>query len=371
MSGPGVAFMGVGFTPIERTPTRTALGYALDAALDAITDAGLTRDDIDGYVGSAAAPTPGAAHTDGADEVSMYLMTRGLGLSGLGWIADVQGMPAGMAVAAASAIRAGDCRYVLGVRVMYRLPDRRYGAGSGGTALGEDQYTLPFGAGPGGTRFATAARRYLELSGARREDLYEVVATARRHAALNPGAVWRDRAVSRQEYLDARMIADPLCLYDCDLPVCGAGAFVLAAADRAGHGPHRPAYIAGWSNWTRPPEAVFSHSGRPRERIDVAQLYDGYSSFVYHWLEELGWCKPLQAWRFVSEGRTALGAELPVNTFGGSLGEGRLHGIGHLREAILQVSGRAGARQVPEARDCLVQIGPPDKAWSMVVSADG
>jgi acetyl-CoA acetyltransferase len=174
-----------------------------------------------------------------------------------------------------------------------------------------------------------------------------------------------------QEYLDARMIADPLCLYDCDLPVCGAGAFVLSTADRASHGRHPAAHIAGWSNWTQAPEAVFEHSARPRESIDAAQLYDGYSSFVYHWLEELGWCKPLEAWRFVSDGRTALGAELPVNTFGGSLGEGRLHGIGHLREAVLQVTGRAGARQVPAARNCLVQIGPPDKAWSMVVSADG
>ena len=367
----GVAFMGVGFTPVEREPTRSALGYALDAALDAIADAGLRPGDIDGYVGSAPAPTPGAAHADGADEVSMYLMTRHLGLTGLGWVADVQGMPAGMAVTAAAAIRSGECRYVLGVRVMYRLTDRRYGASSVGAALGETQYELPFGAGPGGTRFATWLRRYLELSGAGRADLYEVVANARRNAALNPVAVWRDRPLARADYLDARMIADPLCLYDCDLPVCGAGAFVLSTARCAADGPHRPAHLAGWSNWTRPPGAVFEHSRRPRDRIDVAQLYDGYSSFVYRWLEELGWCEPLQGWRFVSDGRCALRGELPVNTFGGSLGEGRLHGIGHLREAVLQVSGRAGARQVPGARNCLVQIGPPDKAWSMVVSADG
>jgi acetyl-CoA acetyltransferase len=342
----------------------------MDAALDAIADAGLRPCDIDGYVGSAAAPTPSAAHADGADEVSMYLMAERLGLRDLGWIADVQGMPAAMAATAAAALRTGDCRYVLGVRVMYNLPDRRYAASPGGRALGEDQFKLPFGAGPGGTRFAIRLRRYLELAGARREDLYHVVAAARAHAARNPVAYWRDRALSADEYLGARMIADPLCLYDCDLPVCGAGAFVLSTADRAEHGPHRPARIAGWSNWTQPPEAVFAHSGRPREEIDVCQLYDGYSSFIYHWLEELGWCKRYEAWRFVADGRTGPGSELPVNTFGGSLGEGRLHGIGHLREAVLQVSGRAGPRQVSDARNCLVQIGPPDKSWSMVVSAD-
>jgi acetyl-CoA acetyltransferase len=366
----GVAFLGVGFSSVDRRPRHSALGYAMDAALDAINDAGLRREDIDGYVGSPSAPTPGAAHADGADEVSMYLLTRRLGLTGLGWVADVAGMPVAMAVSAAAALRAGDCRYVLGVRVMYRLPDRRYGASPGGGALGLDQFGLPFGAGPGGTRFATELRRYLERSGARREDLYHVVAAARRHAAGNPVAIWRDRAVSASEYLAARMIADPLGLYDCDLPVCGAGAFVLTTAERAAHGPHRPVHIAGWSNWTRPPESVFEHAGVPRKRVDLAQLYDGYSSFVWHWLEELGWCGPHQAWRFVADGRTGPGGELPVNTFGGSLGEGRLHGIGHLREAVLQLSGRAGPRQVPGARQCVVVVGPPDKAWSMVVSAD-
>ncbi|HEY1968305.1 MAG TPA: hypothetical protein VGH89_10185, partial [Pseudonocardia sp.] len=120
----GVAFMGVGFSTVDRNPRRSALGYAMDAALNAINDAGLRREDIDGYVGSPSAPTPGAPHADGADEVSMYLLARGLGLTGLGWIADVAGMPVAMAVSAASALRAGDCRYVLGVRMMYRLPDR-------------------------------------------------------------------------------------------------------------------------------------------------------------------------------------------------------------------------------------------------------
>jgi acetyl-CoA acetyltransferase len=367
---PAAAFMGVGFTPVDRIPTRSIVGYAMDAALDAIADAGLRPADIDGYVGAAASPTPSAAHADGGDEVSLYLMAERLGLTDLGWIADVQGMPLAMAATAAAAVRAGDCRYVLGVRVMYALPDRRYAASPGGAALGEDQFRLPFGAGPGGTRFAILLRRYLELSGARREDLYHVVAAARAHAARNPVAYWRDRPLSLDEYLGARMIADPLCLYDCDLPVCGAGAFVLSTTDRAAHGPHRPAGIAGWSNWTQPADEVFRRSGRRREQIDVSQLYDGYAPFLYDTLEALGWCKEHEAWRFVADGRTGPGAELPVNTFGGSLGEGRLHGIGHLREAVLQVSGRAGDRQVPDARNCLVQIGPPDKGWSMVVSAD-
>lgn len=370
MTRDGAAFMGVGFSPVDRAPRRGLLSYAAEAALDAIADAGLRPEDIDGYVGSPGAPNPSAAHADGADEVSMYLVTERLGLRDLRWLGDVAGMPLAMAVSAATAVRAGDCRYVLGVRAVYRLPDRRYAASPGGPAFGEDQFRLPFGHGPGGTRFALALRRYMELAGASREDLYAVVASARRHAAGNPVAHWRGQELSREAYLDARLIADPLCLYDCDLPVCGAGAFVLAHAERAADGPHRPVRIAGWANWTEPPDAVFARSGLARDDVALAQLYDGYSSFVWHGLESLGWCRPLEAWRFVTEGHTAPGGVLPVNTFGGSLGEGRLHGIGHLREAILQVAGRAGPRQVPDARHCVVQVGPPDKSWSMVVSGE-
>jgi acetyl-CoA acetyltransferase len=370
MSARSTAFMGVGFTPVDRDPARSLMSYAMDAALDAIADAGLRPEDIDGYVGSPAAPAPSAVHADGADEVSMYLVAERLGLRDLRWVSDVQGMPLAMAVSASAALRCGDCRYVLGLRAMYRMPDRRYAASPGGPAFGEEQFRLPFGHGPGGTRFATRLRRYLELSGASREDLYEVVATAREHARLNPVAYWRDEPLTRERYLDGRMIADPLCIYDCDLPVCGAGAFVLSTGERAADGPHRPAGISGYANWTEPPDAVFGSSGVPREHINVAQIYDGYSGFVYHWLEELGWCEPNEAWRFVSDGRTRLGGELPVNTFGGSLGEGRLHGIGHLREAVLQVSERAGARQVGDAEHCLVQVGPPDKSWLMVVSGE-
>src|SRR5690606_12136631 len=130
--------------------------------------------------------------------------------------------------------------------------------------------------------------------------------------------------------------------YDCDMPVCGAVAFVLTRGDRALEAPHRPVHVAGWAGWQQP-DAIFQHSRRARADVQAAQLYDGFSTMLFEWLERLGWCAPDRGWRFFSEGHAAPGGTLPINTFGGSLGEGRLHGAGHVREAVLQLRGQAGA----------------------------
>jgi acetyl-CoA acetyltransferase len=104
--------------------------------------------------------------------------------------------------------------------------------------------------------------------------------------------------------------------------------------------------------------------------VQVAQIYDGYSPLVFHWLEKLGFCSAGEAHQFVQGGRIALGGSLPLNTFGGALGEGRLHGMGHLREAALQAMGRGGARQVPGVSHSLVQVGIPERSWVLVLSAE-
>jgi acetyl-CoA acetyltransferase len=363
------AFVGAGYSTIDRTDERGILSYALDAAIGAMESAGIGRDEIDGYVGIGTSPNPDAAHVDGADQVSAYLMADALGLGPLSWAADVSGFAITMAATAAQAIASGECRCVLGVRAVYHQKGTRAAPGAEPLARGRQQYTLPFGAGPGGTRFATRARRYLELSGARREDLWHVVRAAREHASNNPVAYFRDAPLSLDAYLAAPMTVDPLCLLDCDIPVCGAGAFVMVAAERVRESGQPAAYLRGWANWTNA-DSIFERAGVAREDIGVCQLYDGYSPMAYEWLERLGWCDPYTAWKFVADGHTAPGGSLPVNTFGGALGEGRLHGMGHLREGIAQVMGTAGARQVDGVRHCLVQIGPFDLSALAVLSTE-
>ena len=363
------AFIGAGYSAVDRVSGRGILAYALDAAVDALAAAGIGRDEVDGYVGIGTSPNPDAVHADGADQVSAYLMADTLGLGPLSWAADVSGFAVTMAATAAQAIASGECRCVLGVRAVYHDKGLRALPEAEPLARGRAQYTLPFGAGPGGTRFAARARRYLELSGARREDLWHVVRAAREHARGNPVACFRDAPLALEDYLAAPLTVDPLCLFDCDMPVCGAGAFVMVAADRARASGRPAAYLRGWANWTNA-DSVFARAGVAREDVGVCQLYDGYSPMTYEWLERLGWCEQYTAWKFVADGQTAPGGALPVNTFGGALGEGRLHGLGHLREAIVQVMGTAGPRQVDGVRNCLVQVGPFDRSALAVLSAE-
>src|ERR1700685_27563 len=184
--GSEVAIVGVGYTPIARHSKRSLGSLAVDAALDAIKDAGLTRDKIDGYVGSPTAPNVSAAHHDGLDEVSSTYMVEALGLTEPSWVMDVEGMATGMVVGAAHALMAGACHYVIAVRALYNPADRQYSRVLNDEAGGPAQFTLPYGIGPGGGRFALWLQRYMHEFGATRDALFEIARVARLHAQLNP-----------------------------------------------------------------------------------------------------------------------------------------------------------------------------------------
>jgi acetyl-CoA acetyltransferase len=364
----GVVFIGVGGSTITRHSDRGIMAFALDAAVAAIADAGLTRDDIDGYVGAPTATNAGTPHVDGADEVWSRSVVNSLGISGLAWAADLhRAFPTDMAITAAHALRSGACRYVLGVRAMYNLPDANREPPA--FAVGADQFRVPFGLHAAGARFATRASAYLARTGATRRDLYEVVALARRNAARNPLAIWRDRPVTLEDYLAAPMIAEPLCRLDCDMPVCAAAAFVMARGGDIPSGASQSAWLHGVGGWQRPQE-VFAAAGLKPSDIHCAQLYDGFASMMFEFLELFGFCPPDTAWKFLRDGAGECDGTLPLNSFGGSLGEGRLHGMGHVREGILQVSGRAGARQLPRAANCLVQVGPFDSSSCLILGSE-
>lgn len=351
------AIVGVGFTPIARHGDRSLTSFAVEAALDAIRDAGLTPQEIDGYVGCPNAPNASAAHADGVDEVSAGLVVRTLGIQDAGWVVDVNGLPTAAMVTAAQALHAGACSYVLIVRAMWNPQGTRYNQNRRTGAAGAEQFTLPYGLGSGGGPHALRLQRYLHENAATREELFEVVNAGRTHAQLNTVAYWKGRPLSLEDYMNARWIYEPLCLFDCDIPVTAAGALVMTTAERARDLPHKPAYIAGYASTHQPMSTIFETSGVDRKDVQVAQIYDGFAPFVWYWLEALGFCAPGEAHAFTRDGNIQLGGKLPVNTFGGNLGEGRLHGFGHVREGALQIMGRAGQRQVPNAEHCLLAVG--------------
>jgi len=355
------AMVGFGTSEITRYSDRGMTAFALEAALAAIADAGLTREDVDGYIGAPWATNQGAVHAHGADEICYRPFLKALGIEHLRYGADLyKGFPTDMVVAAAHALLAGECRYVLGVRALYNLKGVDYATSASRQAWGDDQFVQPYGLGTVGARFATRIRRYMERWGVSRHDLFEVIALSRRNAARNPVAIWRNRQISLDEYLDAPMVASPHCLFDCDIPVCGAMAFVMSRSSDVPSAA-APAFLKGWSGHQRPWD-VFDDSGVSAQDVDQCQLYDGFSSMVYEWLEGFRWCEEGQAWKFIRDGHADVDGCLPVNTFGGSLGEGRLHGMGHVREGYLQTAGKAGERQLSASDHCLVQVGPYDSS---------
>ncbi|CAO5154205.1 DitF protein [Frankia sp. AiPs1] len=360
---------GVGQSEIGRQIDRSGFQLTLDAVLAAIADAGLTVDDIDGL---AMFPGGGKANLPGYANGNLYEIQDALRMT-TRWR---QGIVEGMCLpfyGPAMAVATGEARHVVIWRTVKEGSAARNAGGRpayGSTnpvAEGPLAWLLPVGALSPVLQIAPYAARYQHEYGVTREQLGWIPVTQRAHAALNPDAVYRT-PLSLDDYLAARMISTPICLYDCDVPADGATAIVISAADTAA-GLRAPVSIeamAGvvdgrpsWEQWEDMGRVGYATAAamwnrtqlRPAD-VDVAQLYDGFTIEVVWWLEAMGFCEPGEAGAFVEGGqRIALDGELPLNTWGGQLSGGRLHAaFGHVAEAVRQLRGEAGARQVAGAQ---------------------
>jgi acetyl-CoA acetyltransferase len=224
--------------------------------------------------------------------------------------------------------------------------------------------------------------------GATREALAALALNSRRNANLNTRAFFFKDPMTHDDYFGSRWIAEPLCLYDCDVPIDGCVAMILTIADRARDLKNPPAYIAGYGQNTAPRPTLFHYAfddfmecggslagklwasaGLGPHDMDAAQLYDGFNPSTLYWLEAAGFCGRGEGGSFVQNGRITLTGELPVNTFGGSLSEGRMHGMGHIAEAVRQVTGRADQRQIPDAEvACAIDGSPMLRGSGIVVT---
>lgn len=359
--------VGYAQSPIRRR-SEVALGaITVETAKAAIADAGLAVEQIDGFTTGSLLPSAGVhGAVDGLTVVTSNWLAAHLGVnpsfaSGFqGW-----GQLSGSVMLAVNAIAAGAAEYVLVHRALHN-PAGRYHANPMSRAAGPAQWTAPQGYfGPLAT-IALPYNEYLQRYGAQREEMAAVVVEARRQGARIPWSHWHERPLEATEYLRAPQLAEPICRYDCDIPVDGAAAFVFTSAERAADLPHRPVHVAGYaqSSPTRPrlpghwplddimeggfeiAERLWTSAGIGPEHIDLPQVYDGFSPFVWFWLEALGYCPLGEAHRFAAEGGIdADRGGLPVLSGGGALGNGRMHGVPQMLECYLQLSGRAGARQ--------------------------
>jgi len=363
-----VAIVGYAQSPVQRHAARPLGSVAIDTATRAITDAGLDVAQIDGFTTGALFPTAGA-HTiqDGVSIVSSNWLAEHLGINPR-YASGFQGygqIPGAVALAV-NAVATGAADYVLMHRALHN-PAGSYHGNPMREARGIAQWTVPQGYFGPLAMIALPYQEYLQRYDARREAMATVLVEARKNGARIPWSYWYEKPLSAEEYLAAPTLDDPICKYDCDIPVDGVAAFVFTSAERAKDLPHPPVYVSGYATGHPTARRVMAHwplddimtagfetarrlweqTGLKPEDVDLPQVYDGFSPFVYFWLEVLGLCPVGQAHEFVADGGIDSDAPggLPVLSGGGALGNGRMHGIPQMLECYLQLSRRAGDRQ--------------------------
>ena len=372
-----IAVSGVGYSRATRTAEVPLTVHALEAVKGAVEDSGLAMSDIDGLATYPELPATGHAEVDGISIVSVNCMMAMLKLPNLTWLIQTGSVNIGGAVQqAANALLAGVCKYAVVWRAMHN-PQGTYQNLPGAYAPGALQFTGPYGFGGPGQHMAVAYTRWLERNNQNREKMATLAVTQRNHGLKNPHSYFKV-PLTREEYLNSRMVAYPFCLYDCDIPVQGAVAIVLTTADRARDLKPCPAYLAGYGQRLHfevagrigslssymeggrsSAQLTWERSGFTPKDVDVAQIYDGFSASVLYGLESYGFCKEGEGLDFIQDGRMELDGDLPLNTFGGSLSTGRIHGLWHIIEGVLQASGRAGERQVKDANVSFVGASAP------------
>lgn len=378
---------GIGRSELGRRLGRDPVSLAVDAALAAIADAGLTPEDIDGiahYPG-------GGGYEIGFSEGGITPIEEALRLQPT-WIAggsDIPG-PGGSILNAMQAVANGLCRHVLCVRTVWQGTAGRLGlARGGGRVLGDHAWRMPYGAVSAANWIGLNASNYLHRYGATRELFAHIAVNTRANAGRNPHAIYRE-PMTIDDYFDARMITTPFGLFDCDVPCDGAMAVIVSDASVAGDLPHPAVRIeaAGTQiterlSWdqdtiTHEPQVIgpcthlWSRSSLTPDDIDVALLYDGFTFNCVTWIEALGLCEFGEAKDWIDEGRTiAMDGPLPLNPHGGQLSEGRTHGIGFFYEAVAQLRGDAGERQVPDATTAVVGVGGGTPSGVVLLQRDG
>jgi acetyl-CoA acetyltransferase len=386
-----VAIVGYAQSPIERHAEQSLGVLAVDTARRAMADAGL--DEVDGFVTGSLFPTAGShALEDGVSVVTANWLAAHLGVNPR-YAAGFQGfgqIPGAVSMAV-NAVASGSADHVLVHRALHN-PRGSYHANQMSDARGSQQWIVPQGYFGPLAMIALAYNEYIQRYGASREAMAAVLVEARKNGARIPWSYWRDRPLSEEEYLAAPMINDPICRFDCDIPIDGVAAFVFTSAERAKDLPHAPVYVSGCAtgapvtprlplHWplddimgvgSETARRLWESAGIGPAEVDLPQVYDGFSPFVYFWLEALGLCPVGEAHRFVLGGGidSDRPGALPALSGGGALGNGRMHGVPQMLECYLQLSRRAAERQRQEATIGVACHSSPHFGGAVVYSAE-
>lgn len=376
---------GIGISDIGRKTGVPGFDLTRAATIRAIEDAGLTPADIDGI--STLGDTP---YPDVVSDLGLEIRFSGGGYSRAGLLSPV--------VSAFHAVAEGVARHVLVYRTVQMMSGSIAPSGSEGStgpirhrdaqaeAMAREIGTLlTYHAYSAANWVAMHCRRHMHLYGTTKEQLGWLAVNSRGNAGHNPLAVFRD-PITLDDYLAARRISDPLGLLDCDVPVDGSIAIVVSSADHEPDCPRAPIRVeavggaTGEGGWNHRPDYpkmasvdaaadLWSRTDLRPTDVDTAQLYDGFTFITLAWLEALGFCGDGEAGPFVEgAGRIALDGELPLNTYGGQLSAGRMHGYWILHEACLQLRGEAESRQLSNAEVAVVAAGGGPFAGCMLLT---
>jgi acetyl-CoA acetyltransferase len=362
------AIVGLGLTAQGRVYDHGYLGFGVEAVRLALEDAGLEKSDLDGLL-----VNPGISWRNSAMAAAVLQRIMNLESLGLSVAMNAGGASAGaMIQQACEAIEAGLATTVACVFSDAPLkPPRPAGRGAGGsgasyaTARGWDAAYGYLGV---NARYAMVARRHMHVYGTTEDQLGRVAVVQRDWARSNPFAEMRDKPLTLQDYRDSRLVVEPFHLYDCCLVSNGGACVIVTSLERARDLARRPVTVLGFGQGhpgTDPLETLetgarqagsvaFRMAGLSTSDVDVAELYDCYTFTVLITLEDYGFCPKGEAGAFVESGATARGGALPVNTGGGQLSSFYMWGMTPVVEAVTQMRGDGGERQVDGARVALV-----------------
>jgi acetyl-CoA acetyltransferase len=364
------AIVGIAEFAPERKPSRLWMGLEAysELARQALDDAGLSIRDVDGIL---------TGHN--LQEAQMFIPATLIEYMGIeshfSETVDLGGASgAGLVLRAAAAIEAGLCETCLcilttvghhqnpNVDATRRVND--WGGGVWGSPQAE--FEIPFGAVQGSYGYAMIANRYKHEFGLTYEQLAKIAADQRTNALANPKAVFRNTPITIEDVINSPMIVDPLHLLEIVMPCTGGAAVIVTSREKAAQTKHRPAFVVGGGentthrsvtydpDFTHSPikaaaDRAFEMSGVKRSEIDMASLYDCYTITVLLTIEDAGFCEKGEAGRFVEAHDLTYKGDFPLNTHGGQLSFGQsgiAGGMSHVTEAYLQLSGRAGERQL-------------------------
>jgi acetyl-CoA acetyltransferase len=382
------AIAGIGATEFSKESGRSELRLAVEAVAAALADAGIEPKEVDGLA------------TFSADTNPEIEIARSLGMGDLTFFSRIHyggGAACGIVHQAAMAVATGAADVVVCYRAFNERSGARFGAGVQGrmpvpTAENANfAWYAPYGLLTPASWVAMFAQRYMHVTGTTTEAFGTVAVADRKHAATNPKAWFYEKPITLEDHQSSRWIVEPLRLLDCCQETDGGQALVVTSLERARDLAQKPVVIKAAAqgagnqqdmmtsyyrdDMTGLPEMavvgrqLWAQAGIGPADVQTAILYDHFTPFVLCQLEELGFCGFGEAKDFVAGGAIEIGGRLPINTHGGQLGEGYLHGTNGIAEGARQVRGTS-VNQVPNVENVVVTAGTGVPTSGLILGVD-